>query len=193
MTAPEEPGDLAPVERLAALRREEAEGARLRRWVLFWLAAFWAIVIQMVFPPAPRLVWNATASAPVGFYWVSPGAAVRTGSTVIAWTPAPSRRLAATRHYIPENVPLVKRVAGMSGDRVCAVGGTILVNGRRVATRLIRDGQGRLMPWWSGCHTLAGGEVFLLMADVPSSFDGRYFGITKRSDVVGRAQLLWRK
>jgi len=33
--------------------------------------------------------------------------------------------------------------------------------------------------------------MFLLMARSPASFDGRYFGPTSRSDIVGKATLLW--
>lgn len=178
-------------EELEAWRREDREAARLRRWVLYWLIAFWAIVIQMVFPPAPRLVWNASASAPIGLYWVRPGARIAKGDMVVARTPEPFRRLAAERRYLPENVPLVKRVAGIAGDRICASGKAILVNGHKAVMRLPRDGQGRPMPWWQGCRTLARDQYFLLMTEVPGSFDGRYFGITDKADIVGKAHLLW--
>lgn len=174
-----------------ALRREAVEAARLRRWVLFWLFGFWAIVIQMVFPPAPRLVWNASASAPVGLYFVRPGARIAAGDMVIARILKPYRRLAATRHYLPENVPLVKRVVGAPHDRICAIGPVVFVNGRRIATRAAVDGQGRPMPWWRGCRVLGRGEYFLLMEGVAASFDGRYFGITETPDIVGKAYPLW--
>ena len=32
------------------------------------------------------------------------------------------------------------------------------------------------MPWWEGCVRLRGRQIFLLIADNPASFDGRYFG-----------------
>jgi type IV secretory pathway protease TraF len=108
---------------------------------------------------------------------------------VVARLPEPIRSLAAERRYLPANVPLVKRVAAASGDRLCARGSEIRINGRLVATRLGRDRLGRPMPWWSGCRRLEAGEIFLLM-DRPLSFDGRYFGIIGKSDVVGRAGLL---
>ncbi len=164
---------------------------RLPRWMPVGLVAFGAIAIQMAFPPAPRLVWNASASAPVGLYWVRPGARISRGDMVIARTPPAVRHLAAVRRYVPENVPLVKRVAGAAGDRICAAGAALTVNGRRVAMRRAIDGQGRAMPWWQGCRTLKAGEYFLLMADVPDSFDGRYFGITSSADLIGKARLLW--
>jgi conjugative transfer signal peptidase TraF len=174
-----------------ALRREAAERARLRRLVLLWLLAFWAVLLNIVFPPAPRLVWNASASAPIGLYRVSPGTRLATGDMVIAWLPKRFRHVAATRRYLPENVPLVKRIAGVPGDRICAVDRAVLVNGHRVAARLATDRQGRTMPWWTGCRALHDGEYFLLMAAVPASFDGRYFGGSRRSDIIGKATLLW--
>lgn len=178
-------------EALDARRREDREAAKLRRWTLYWLIAFWAVVVQLVFPPSPRLVWNASASAPVGLYWVRPGARIAADDMVIARTPLPIRRLAAVRHYIPENVPLVKRVAAVAGDRICAAGTVVTVNGHRAAVRQRRDAKGRAMPWWNGCRTLGADDYFLLMADVPDSFDGRYFGLTGKSDIIGKAHLLW--
>jgi conjugative transfer signal peptidase TraF len=146
--------------------------------------------VTIACPPLPRLVWNASASAPIGLYAVSPGTAVARGDMVIARMPARWRDLAARRRYIPVNVPLVKRVAAGAGDRVCAIRGRVGVNGRAVAVQHHVDGRGRIMPRWHGCMTLSGDAVFLLM-DAPDSFDGRYFGPSKRSDIIGRAHLLW--
>ena len=149
-----------------------------------------ALAATIVLPPRPLLVWNATASAPVGLYRVD-DTDLATGDMVIAWPPAGAHDFAARRHYLPANVPLVKRVAAEPGDTICALGQEIFVNGRWVAERLIRDGAGRPMPWWAGCVPLRHGTMFLLMADSPASFDGRYFGPTSRNEIVGKASLLW--
>jgi conjugative transfer signal peptidase TraF len=138
------------------------------------------------------LVWNASASAPIGLYRVEARGPVRRGDMVVAWLPQRARLLAASRHYLPANVPLVKRVAAVEGDRVCAAGSSIRINGRRVAVRLRQDSRGRPMAWWSGCRRLRPGEYFLLM-DSRRSFDGRYFGVTQERDLVGRAVLLWKR
>ena len=113
-----------------------------------------ALGMTMIDPPAPRLVWNASASAPRGLYRVSPDAAIAAGDMVIARTPAPWRILAARRHYLPANVPLVKRVAATRGDRVCARGRTVSINGIASAMRRAHDGRGRPLPWWDGCRRL---------------------------------------
>nr|WP_047166851.1 S26 family signal peptidase [Sphingomonas sp. Y57] len=173
-----------------ALRAAKLRRRRLEKRIA--AAAIGAAIVlgSAAFPPAPRLVWNASASAPIGLYSVSPGALAEPGDMVIARVPEPWRRLAATRRYLPMNVPLVKRVAAAAGDEVCALGQEIFVNGRWIAERLVLDGAGRPMPMWSACVRLRGRQLFLLM-DAPASFDGRYFGITEGGDIIGKARLLW--
>ncbi len=165
---------------------------RARRLVAGLAIGSVALGLTIAWPPAPRLVWNASASAPIGLYQVYPGAPARAGDMVVARLPGGFRMLAAERHYLPANVPLVKRVAAVAGSQVCAGGRTILIDGRPVATRQTADPHGRTLPWWDGCVDLRGRQLFLLM-DAPDSFDGRYVGITDDSDVVGRAVLLWRR
>lgn len=173
---------------IAARRRRLA---RARLFAAMGLAAI-PVVASLLWKPPVLLVWNSSASAPVGLYTVQPGSPVRRGDMVVAWTPDSARPLAAARHYLPANVPLVKRVAASEGDRVCAAGADVRINGARVATRLRRDSSGRPMPWWNGCSTLGPGQHLLLM-DSRSSFDGRYFGITRAGDMLGKAELLWAK
>ncbi|WP_174280683.1 S26 family signal peptidase [Sphingomonas bacterium] len=141
-------------------------------------------------PPAPRLLWNASASAPIGLYAVQPGARLRVGEMAVAVPPAAARMLAARRHYAPANVPLVKRVAAIEGASVCAIGAAILIDGRVVARRFPADPQGRALPWWHGCRRLATGETLLLNTPA-NSFDGRYFGPVGRQAIVGKAVPLW--
>lgn len=161
--------------------------------VAIGLGALTALGVTTVSPPAPRLVWNVSSSAPVGLYQVWPERLPARGDFVVARLPSDWRMLAATRHYLPANVPLVKGAAALSGDRVCAMGRDIFINGRRAVMRLRFDAAGRPMPWWKGCRTLRNDELFLLMTSSKASFDGRYFGPTSSADIVGSAELLWRR
>ena len=149
-----------------------------------------ALLVTLVSRPMPLLVWNATLSAPIGLYAVDPWRPVEVGAMVVAWIPSRWRKFAEGRRYLPEAVPAVKRVAAGTGDRVCARGLTIFINGRPMAQRLARDGAGRPMPAWTGCFVLDSGHVFLLMP-AERSFDGRYFGVTRRTDLLGWAIPLW--
>jgi conjugative transfer signal peptidase TraF len=173
-----------------ALRAAKIRRRRLGRRTAAVATGAAILIGSAAFPPAPRLVWNASASAPIGLYAVAPASLAEPGDMVIARVPEPFRRLAATRHYLPINVPLVKRVAAAVGDEVCALGQKIFVNGRWAAARRIVDGAGRIMPMWSGCVRLRGRQLFLL-TDAPASFDGRYFGVTEGPEIVGKARLLW--
>jgi conjugative transfer signal peptidase TraF len=174
----------------AALNAERRSRRRLVGWACVCAVLVAAVFWTAVSPSAPRLLWNASASAPVGLWRVRPGAPVDRGDMVVVRLAQPWRALAARRHYLPANVPLLKRVAAMSGDRICAFESWIFIEGRTAAVRRRFDDSGRPMPWWHGCVTLADGALLLLMDD-PASFDGRYFGPVERSAVVGRAVPLW--
>lgn len=166
---------------------------RLDRRLQIGAAGVALFALSAMLQPRPLLVWNASASAPVGLYFIWPGGRPSQHDMVVARLASPWRDMAAQRHYLPENVPLVKRVAAVSGDLVCAAGNKVFVNGKLVAERLRRDPRARILPWWDGCHRLRDDELFLLMPGQKSSFDGRYFGVTRARDVLGTAWLLWRR
>jgi conjugative transfer signal peptidase TraF len=172
---------------IAARRRRAA------RWRIAAAATVAALpcLLTAAWRPSAAFVWNASASAPKGLYRLFEGEAPRRGDWVVAWLPKDMRGLAASRGYLPLRVPLVKRVAAVRGDRVCAKGSEVRVNGRLAAVRRAIDARGRPLPDWQGCVLLSGGDAFLLGTH-PWSFDGRYFGITGRADITGRAVLLWR-
>ena len=177
-------------ESVGATERPFAPEARLGVIGMMVLACV-ALATVHTLKPTPRLVWNASASAPVGLYSVRPIDRLEVGDLVLAWLPDEARALAAERLYLPLNTPGVKRVAALAGDVVCVRNGVVLINEGVAAIVLERDSRGRkLTPWW-GCRALLPREVFLLNTDSPASFDGRYFGPSRVRDVVGKLAPLW--
>lgn len=138
---------------------------------------------------APLLVWNASASAPIGLYRVTSGAPKR-GDLVLISPPKPIAKLAAERRYLPLGVPLIKRIAAVAGDDVCVFDGTIIINGEIAARLLEVDREGRPMPRWNECRALDADEIFLLLTPA-DSFDSRYFGPVSRAQIIGRLAPLW--
>ena len=135
-----------------------------------------------------KLIYNASASAPPGLYWLD-GRPIERGDYVLVRVPMGVRALIAERGYLPSNVPLIKRFMGIKGDEICREATRLSINGKTVAEARMRDGLGRPMPVWQGCRVLAGDRVFLLQ-DHPDSFDGRYFGPVDRRLIMGRATRL---
>jgi conjugative transfer signal peptidase TraF len=137
------------------------------------------------------IIYNASASASVGFYRVLPENRIRRGDLVLVKTPQSVRELAAERHYLPLNVDLVKRIAALQGDQVCALDGIVSIDGQVVARQLAVDSKGRALPRWTGCQVLGTDKVFLLMKAVPDSFDGRCFGPVPAATIVGKLVPIW--
>lgn len=138
-----------------------------------------------------RLIWNATASTPVGFYTVEPADALDVPELVAIMPPEPLAAFMVGRGYVGRGVPLLKRVLGLPGQQVCRTGRTITVDGIEAGEALERDSLGRDLPIWQGCRVIAPGEIFLMNWDVRDSLDGRYFGPIPASSVIGQALPLW--
>ncbi|MDH2132753.1 S26 family signal peptidase [Sphingobium yanoikuyae] len=145
-----------------------------------------AFAMIAVSGPAPRLLWNSSASAPVGLYLVHVGARARRGAFVAVMPPPRLAAFMVRRRYLGENVPLLKRVAATAGARVCNAQGIISINGIARSIAHARDREGRALPGWVGCRTLERGELFLLNAPA-DSFDSRYFGPLSSRTVIGIA------
>ena len=153
------------------------------------LAGIALVGFSAIAHPQPRLVWNASASAPIGLYRVVSGAPER-GDFALVHIPKSIEKLASMRGYLPAGVPLIKRIAAVAGDDVCAFNGAIIVNGEIVARQRKVDRAGRSLPRWNECRELVQGEFFLL-GDAPDSFDSRYFGPVPSAQVTGRLAPLW--
>ncbi|MER9695956.1 S26 family signal peptidase [Mesorhizobium sp. M0179] len=138
-----------------------------------------------------KLIWNASASAPIGFYTIDFDGPFEVTDLVAVDAPEPLAAFLADRGYLPRGVPLLKRILGVSGQWVCRLNLTITVDGIEAGIALTRDRAGRDLPVWQGCRRIASGEVFLMNRHVRDSFDGRYFGPTSTAQIIGRAVPLW--
>ncbi len=143
-------------------------------------------LVAAVLPLPKLLLWNASASAPIGLYRVNPFACPAVGDMVAVSPPPVLARFMAERHYLPVGVPLLKHVAARPGALICRRDRTVTIAGRTVAVARLTDSHGRPLPVWRGCRVLRTDELFLLNA-APDSLDGRYFGPLPTSGLIGRA------
>lgn len=162
-----------------------------RRIVAVSALAVITIAATAVTDMPTRLVWNVTASAPVGLYAIAPADRLTVPELVAVIPPEPLAHFMVARGYVGNGVPLLKRVAGLPGQQVCRTGRTVTVDGVAIGDALDRDRIGRDLPVWQGCHIIAPGELFLMNPGVRDSLDGRYFGPVPARAVIGRARPLW--
>jgi conjugative transfer signal peptidase TraF len=158
------------------------------------VTTYFAVVTVGVFaflPVGPKLIWNASASVPLGLYSIEPARHLEITDLVAVRTPEPLASFMAERRYLPRGVPLMKRVAAIAGQQVCRDGARITIGGIDMGEALARDRAGRALPSWQGCRRIADGEVFLMNWTAPDSVDGRYFGPLPINSVIGRAIPLW--
>ncbi|KAF0182487.1 MAG: peptidase S26 conserved region [Alphaproteobacteria bacterium] len=133
------------------------------------------------------LLYNHSPSIPQGFYHRA-DASFRTplarGALVTVRAVDVAFAYAKARHFTDPGDRFIKRVAAAAGDEVCAQGETVRVNRSLSLRRRHSDASGRTLPWWTGCRVLAGDEL-LLLGDTDDSFDGRYWGPTRRESIEG--------
>jgi conjugative transfer signal peptidase TraF len=154
-------------------------------------AALAALLLPALHRPQLRLVWNASASVPLGLYGIDPAAIPRVGD-LVAMRPSPAlTRFMSERRYVEAGAVLVKPVSALAGTTFCRTNMRVTINGRAVATALPHDRLGRPLPRWSGCQRVARNELVLIAPTLHASFDSRYFGPVDRAQMIGRAIPLW--
>jgi conjugative transfer signal peptidase TraF len=150
-----------------------------------------AIALPQLDNRPPWLVWNASASVPIGLYAVDTIIDAHTGDLVVVRPPEPLARFLADRGYLPRGVPLLKHVTALAGQRVCRIGRSVTVGAIEMGEARELDSRKRALPVWQGCRVITKGEVFLMNPRSADSLDGRYFGPLPAASIVGRAIPLW--
>ena len=159
--------------------------------VLTTLVASSSVAVSGPNLASPALIWNASASVPVGLYRVQPDPQPHVDDIVVVRPPEDLVWFLTEGGYLPRGVPLLKHVAALGGQRVCRVGAAVSVDGAPLGVALEHDHRGRPLPVWQGCVVLTQRQVFLMNPDRADSLDGRYFGPLDRSTIIGRAEPVW--
>ena len=136
-------------------------------------------------PPLPKLLYNPTESAPVGWYKIDKNRPVKVGDRVAAYPPDWARKLGDERRYLPQRYPLIKTVWASQGTKICYENGFVSVPNYPVLPVLAQDSLRRDMPLMDGCYTLSAGEIFLASNEMDTSWDSRYFGPVRDESILG--------
>jgi type IV secretory pathway protease TraF len=113
------------------------------------------VALTAASPLDPRfLIWNASASVPIGLYAVERPTQLRVDD-LIAVAPGPLAKFLADRAYLPRGVLLLKHVLAVSGQSVCRDSLAVTIDGTTIGEARERDSRSRSLPSWQGCPSSA--------------------------------------
>ena len=144
-----------------------------------------AIAAKPCINPVPIVIWNASNSVPIGWYFVSKRQP-NLGEIAVIRPTEWVEIYASARGYLPLQTPLLKPVRAIKGSFVCSFGRYVFIDGNMVAKAKYLDTNHRMLPVWKGCRILKSDEIFVLGLH-RHSFDSRYFGPVNRTSVLGTA------
>ncbi len=143
------------------------------------------LAVKPFINPLPLVIWNASESVPIGWYFVEKRRPLIGEIAVIKptdWVEI----YASSRGYLPQDVWLLKPVSASHPSIACRFGSHIFIDGKHVAKAKITDKMHRVLPVWRGCIVLSTTQYFVLGRH-RDSFDSRYFGPIEKRQVVATA------
>lgn len=157
------------------------------------VAAITSAILLFVVAEAEGLRINASSSAPRGIWIAKPIAdhPIKRGTWIAICPPvlSVSRAMAGFMPYgdcpVLDVVPLLKPVRAITGDVVrLQVGRNAEVNGVTLPNTISKPA---LPAWPDGEYTVKPGEVWIFSSYSDKSFDSRYFGSVKVSEIQSAA------
>ena len=89
-----------------------------------------------------------------------------------------AKKFAGVRH----GLPLIKKVVGVFGDRICVKNSGIFINKKKFGSVVKKSSGDLVLPALRACKRLKRGQVYVL-GESRDSFDSRYLGIVSSKDI----------
>ena len=127
---------------------------------------------------------NLSPSVPRGVYRLAAVSPPLARGTLVV-LPVPR----AVRRWHSRWQPLLKPIAALAGDLVCAQADGLWIAGQAYGP-VYPEAGGAPLPRLQGCVRVPAGAVFLA-SPAPRSLDGRYFGMTPVATLTAQAVPVW--
>ena len=138
---------------------------------------------------------NVSDSLPKGVYilnYIKDPDTIKKGDIVLFDTPENAKKYIYGRGYLNPNVKqLLKKVAATNKDHVMRINNKLYINRLSHSTFKEMDSLKRPLPYLSTKELQPREEELLVLGTNQNSFDSKYFGTIKRSDVKATAKLLF--
>lgn len=158
--------------------------SKLKRYILF-IALFLFIIFTQTISHITEdqyFFLNIAPGEPKGLYLLIPlkGDGLHLGEKVLLSTPDEVRGLLS-------NMPLLKTVGGLPGDRYLISDTSLYVNGRYFGTVYQEDSNGKALPQKRGIYVVQDDAFLPVATKAEPSIDGRCFGEVPIASVWGKA------
>ncbi len=143
--------------------------------------------------PKKYILYNSTLSLATGFYRLhhTPDIAhLQRDDIVVYVVPEHVRSLVRDRHYLGNDIPLMKPYSARPGDSVCTEGHRVVVHEQTLGLIRDTDSRGRPLPWHRFCGRVPAGQ-FYSFSPHAASFDSRHYGPVPLTDIIAKATPLW--
>ena len=114
--------------------------------LLTTLAATLLVACTIAAERAPRYIWNASASVPIGLYRLRPTGQLFATELVAVEPPEPLATFLESRLYLPRGIPMLKQVLALPGQTVCREALTVTVDKSTVGKARARDSRAGRCP-----------------------------------------------
>ena len=152
-----------------------------KRYALVWVAL---LIATVLFMSRYQLALNMTESLSGSVFLIdkSDRNALKGELVAFTWKNAPP---------IPDGITVIKRVVGVTGDKVSVRNRDIFINGTFIGHAKERARTGEPLEVIGDC--VIAQNHFFAAGDHPDSFDSRYAppGLISTQAIKGRAYLLW--
>ena len=137
-----------------------------------------------------RRYWlNLTDSEPMGLYRLEEfDGKLRRGDVIVMAVPSEFRQYVYGRGWLPEGWALFKHVGAVAGDTYCISESTLTINGVTIGPVYETDQEGLPLPRLHGYRQVPAGFFLPVATRIKRSFDGRYMGPVRTSEIRGVAR-----
>lgn len=136
----------------------------------------------------PKVIFNFTPSIPLGIYMVTDKKSFVTGDVLVFAPPENVKTIVHNRKWLAaKRGYLLKPIVAVPGDFVCIENSHFYVNNFDFGEVKDQDREGRELPDYHFCGTVKSG-TFFVGVQARNSFDSRYFGPIKTTQILGVAK-----
>lgn len=133
------------------------------------------------------LIKQVTPSMPKGYYLTYRTEDIGRNDDVLFQPNEKTQQFIVGHGWLPKGVPLLKRIVGIQGDRLCIKQQQVVLNNKTIASIKDKDIKGNQLPQFQFCGVIAHNQYFVQGIANDHSFDSRYYGLISGNQIISKA------